>query len=159
MDDIDLEKFDKAKKEAENLYKSIGEVYCPYFKEKISFNAKGLEHIKFINRGQSRSHQDQYIRFRLILLAPQIIQNSHTLQGISKRNSFEFMNANSRWKTIMKSATYYEFVAVINGYRVRVILKEVEGGDGKYFWSIIPFWKMDKITGKRIMCSGKPELD
>ena len=59
----------------------------------------------------------------------------------------------------MKSAAYYEFVAVINGYRVRVILKEVEGGDGKYFWSIIPFWKMDKITGKRIMCSGKPELD
>jgi len=51
MGDIDLEKFDKAKKEAENLYKSIGEVYCPYFKEKISFNVKGLEHIKFINRG------------------------------------------------------------------------------------------------------------
>jgi len=59
----------------------------------------------------------------------------------------------------MRSVTYYEFVAVINDYRVRVIMKEVEGGSGKYFWSIIPFWKMDKITGRRLLHSGKPETD
>ncbi len=58
----------------------------------------------------------------------------------------------------MRMATYYEFVSVMNGYRVRVIVKQVEDGP-KYFWSIIPFWKMDKNTGERLMYSGRPETD
>ena len=159
MNNNELNKFNKTKQEAEDFYKTVGDIYCPYFKEKITFNAKGIEHIKFQRIRQARSHQDQYIRFRLIALAPQIIKNSYTLQGVSQRKSFERIKTNSRWETVMRSATYYEFVAVIKGYRVRVIVKEVEGGQGKYFWSVIPFWKMDKITGQRIMHSGKPETD
>lgn len=159
MENIDPIKFEKARTEAEEAYKKIGDVYCPYFKEKIAFNAKGIDHIKFSRLRHARPHQDQYIRFRLISLAQSIIRDSHTLQGISKRNNFERINTNSRWKTVMRLVTYYEFVAVINGYRVRVVIKEVDGGGGKYFWSIIPFWKMDKITGTRLLHSGKPEID
>jgi len=159
MSDIELAKFERVRNEAEVFYKTIGKVRCPYFKEEISFNAKGIEHIKFHGPRHARSHRDQYIRFRLISLAPRILQESHTLQGVSRRNNLERIKTNSRWETAMRSVTYYEFVAVINDYRVRVIVKEVEGGLGKYFWSIIPFWKMDKITGRRILNSGKPEID
>lgn len=159
MNDIEPEKFRKVRTEAEEFYKTIGSALCPYFKERIAFNAKGIDHIKFSRLRHARPNRDQYIRFRLISLAPRIIQNSHTLQGISQRKSFERIKTNSRWETVMRLATYYEFVAVINNYRVRVIIKEVERGDGKYFWSIIPFWKMDKVTGKRLLHSGKPESD
>lgn len=159
MNDIEPEKFEKTRTEAEEFYKKIGAIHCPYFKEKLAFNAKGIDHIKFARLRHARPNRDQYIRFRLISLAPRIIQNSHTLQGISQRNSFERIKTNSRWETVMRLATYYEFVAVINNYRVRVIVKEVAGGGGKYFWSIIPFWKMDKVTGKRLLHSGKPESD
>lgn len=159
MDDIDPAKFERARSETETLYKTIKSIRCPYFKEEVAFNAKGIEHIKFKRIRQGRSHRDQYVRFRLISLAPRIIQDSHTLQGISRRNSLERVKTNNRWETAMRRATYYEFVAIINSYRVRVIVKEIEGGQGKYFWSIIPFWKMDKITGQRIMFSGKPETD
>ena len=58
----------------------------------------------------------------------------------------------------MRSATYYEFVAVVKDVRIRVIVKQVELGP-KYFWSIIPFWKMDKMTGAKIMHSGRPDID
>lgn len=159
MDDIDPAKFEKARTEAEEFYKNIERVRCPFFKEDVAFNAKGIEHIKFHRIRQARSHRDQYIRFRLISLAPRIIQESHTLQGVSTRNVLERVKTNSRWETVMRTATYYEFVAVINSYRMRVIVKEIKDGQGKYFWSIIPFWKMDKITGQRIMYSGKPEID
>ena len=159
MNDIDPIKFEKVKNESEAFYKTIGKVRCPYFKEGISFNAKGLEHIKFHGPRHARSHRDQYIRFRLISLAPRILQESHTLQGLSRRNNLERIKTNSRWETAMRSVTYYEFVAVINDYRVRVIMKEVEGGSGKYFWSIIPFWKMNKDTMNRIFHEGNPEED
>jgi hypothetical protein len=41
---------------------------------------------------------------------------------------------------------------------VRVIIKEVKGGQ-KYFWSIIPFWKVNKQQKKRVLISGNPECD
>lgn len=119
MNGIDLVKFEKARDDAESFYKGIGEIHCPYFKEKIIFNAKGIEHLKFKDIRQARPHGDQYIRFRLISLAPKIIQESHTLQGISMRKAFEREKTHGRWDTIMRTATYYEFVAVVNNYRVR----------------------------------------
>lgn len=159
MDNIDQKKFERVRDEAEEIYKATGEISCPYFsKEKIIFNAKGWEHIRFQGLRQARPHQDQYTRLRLIGLAPKIIQASHTLQGISRRRSLEREKTHGRWEGMMRMATYYEFVAVIKEYRVRVIVKQVEEGP-KYFWSIIPFWKMDKISGQRLMFSGKPETD
>ena len=46
------EEFEKVKSNGESFYKSIGEIYCPYFKEKIAFNAQGLEHLKYKYRGK-----------------------------------------------------------------------------------------------------------
>lgn len=158
MDTEDEIKFEQRRQEAETFYKSIGEVWCPYFKEKVVFNTRGLEHIKFKGVRQARTRVDQYIRFRLISFAPKIIQVSHTLQGITKRRNFEREKTNSRWESTMRLVTYYEFVAVINETRIRIIIKQVEDGP-KYFWSIIPFWKMNKITGEKIIHSGKPEID
>jgi hypothetical protein len=44
--------------------------------------------------------------------------------------------------------TYYEFVAVVDKVRIKVIVKELTGGE-RFFWSIIPFWKMNKLTNQR----------
>lgn len=159
MDEVDLQKFEQARVAAEAFYKGVGETFCPYFEEKIAFNAKGWEHVRFKGLRKARPRHDQYIRFRLISLAPRIIQSSHTLQGFSRRNVMERTKTNSRWEMTMRFVTYYEFVAVINSYRVRVVVKEVDGDHKKYFWSIIPFWKMDKMNGQRLMHSGKPETD
>lgn len=158
MSDIDPIKFNKANTEAMSLYKDVGNIWCPYFKEQIAFNAKGLKHLKFQGERKARLRRDQYTRLRLLSLAPQIVKDSHTLQGVSMRKNFERMNINGRWETRLCMVIYYEFVAVIKDVRVRVIVKQVENHP-KYFWSIIPFWKMDKITGARMLSSGKPETD
>jgi hypothetical protein len=152
------EEFDKIKAETENFYKTIGSVLCPYFKEKIAFNAKGLRHLKFKSDQQARSHQDQCVRLKLLYLAPEIIKKSHTLQGIWKIRRFETQNINSRWEHAMKDVIFYEFIAVLDNIRVKVIVKEVQGGE-KYFWSIIPYWGIDKINSKRVLYSGDPEHD
>ncbi len=152
------EQFNNLKFKNEELYKSIGEVYCPYFKENITFNTKGLEHLKFKSKNHARSQDDQYIRLKLLHLAPKILKMTTTIQGFSERKVFELNRSNHRNEKILVEVVYYEFVAVIEEFRVRVIIKKV-GTAPKYFWSIIPHWKVDKITGKRKMNYGNPEDD
>ncbi|MFH1946827.1 MAG: hypothetical protein ABIJ23_01560 [Candidatus Magasanikbacteria bacterium] len=154
--DISDKKFKKVQEKAEQEYKNINSVFCPFLKKDISFNAKGLEHIKFKGRNKARSREDQYIRLKCLPLANKILELSHTLQGHQERNEM-VKEKSKRWSHKMKSVNYFEFVAVVGDVRVRVIIKKVEGGE-LHFWSIIPFWKMD-IYGKRLIHSGNPGED
>jgi len=152
------ENFYQIRIKGESFYKSIKEVYCPYFKEKISFSSQGLEHLKFKQRGKARPEQDQQMRFKLINLAPEVVRISASVQGIWETKRFEYIKTNSRWENILKDVTYYEFIAVIKRNRVKIVIKQIEDGK-KIFWSIIPFWRMNKGTMKRIFHEGNPEED
>lgn len=152
------EDFEKTKTKAEEFYDTIKEVHCPYFDEKIAFNVKGIKHLKFKTDQQARSQIDQYARLKLVHLAPEVLKLSKTVQGISEKKKIEYQKMNSRWERVMKLVRHYEFIAVLSGVRVKVIVKEVVGGD-KHFWSVIPFWGIDKETSSRILFSGNPEFD
>ncbi|MEK7622075.1 MAG: hypothetical protein AAB415_02755 [Patescibacteria group bacterium] len=157
-----IEKFNEVKRQAEVFYKTIGEVHCPYFQDKVTFNAKGLEHLKFQSKNHARSQADQYTRLKLIHLAPEVVKLSRTIQGMSHGNNFEYIRSNARTEFVIKNVSYYEFIAILEdrqeNKRVRVVVKQIENGP-KYFWSIIPFWKMDKENRKRKMNSGNLETD
>jgi len=154
--EINEKKFNNIKEEAEKEYKKIGSVRCPYLKEGVAFNARGLEHIKFKNRNQARSNEDQYIRFRCLPLANTIIKASHTLQEFQKRKEM-VGSKKGKWTKIMKQVEYFEFIAVIKEVRVRVIVKKVDKGE-PHFWSIIPFWRTN-VLGKRVVHNGNPSED
>ena len=91
----DQKDFNKIKADAENFYKTIGEIYCPYFEEKISFNTKGLKHLKFISDRQARPRKDQYSRLKLLPTAKEIITRSHTMQGVWQIKRLEKQKTNS----------------------------------------------------------------
>jgi len=69
----DLNDFEKVRTDAEEFYASIGEIRCPYFGEKVSFNASGLKHLKFKSDKVARSHSEQYVRLKLLPFAPQVL--------------------------------------------------------------------------------------
>jgi hypothetical protein len=152
------ENFEEIRIKGEDFYKNLNEIYCPYFKEKISFGTQGLEHLKFKRRGKARLEQDQYMRFKLLFIALEILKLSHTLQGISETKKFERIRIHNRTDNILKSVNYYEFIAVIKRNRMRIIIKQIDGGQ-KFFWSLIPFWKMNEETMNRILHEGMPEED
>ncbi|MFA6414450.1 MAG: hypothetical protein WC217_01760 [Candidatus Paceibacterota bacterium] len=158
MIDFTEQQFIEVKEKGEKLYKSLGEVACPYLKGKVSFGAQGLEHLKFKRRGKARLEKDQYMRFKLLQLAPEILKLSHTLQGVLETKKFERVRTNNRTETVLKLVTYYEFIAVMKRNRVRIIVKQIENGQ-KYFWSIVPFWGMNEETMTRILHDGTPEED
>ncbi|MFA6340911.1 MAG: hypothetical protein WCX27_01575 [Candidatus Paceibacterota bacterium] len=155
---IDIGDFEKIKTKGEEVYKSISEIYCPYLGKTISFNTQGIEHLKFKRREKTRSIQDQYMRFKLIHLAPEVLKNSKTVQGILETKKFERTRVNSRTDTILKPVNYFEFIAVIKRNRIKVIVKQIDNGNF-FFWSLIPFWGMNEDTMTRILHDGIPEED
>lgn len=143
--------FDAVRTAAEGTYAAIGTVACPYFGgEPIAFNAKGIRHLKFKTDEKARPREDQYARLKLLPLAPQVVKLSRTVQGIWQTKQFEVQKTHSRWERTLKDVTFYEFLAVLEHVRVKVIVKHVAGGE-KHFWSIIPSWKIDPATNRRIL--------
>ena len=140
---FDEKKFNEIKEEVNILYKTLGKIYCPYFKEEISFNHKGLEHLEFKGNGVRRSVKDQYRRLKIFKFAPTILGNSYTLQGKTRTKSFEYLKINSRWEYILKDVIYYDFIAILEEFPIRVTVKQVENLN-KYFWSIIPYNRIYK---------------
>ena len=144
---VDDKNFEKVKSEAEKFYKSIGKVFCPYFGESISFNSKGLSHIKFKSKWDARDRKDQFMRLKNIKLAPEILKKSHTLQELKHAKTFVDIKTNSRKERILKQTVFYGFIAIIRDgnfdKRLKIIIKEVSGGE-KHFWSIVPYWKSSK---------------
>ncbi|MDP3758829.1 MAG: hypothetical protein Q8Q86_03850 [Candidatus Daviesbacteria bacterium] len=150
--------FETTKAEAEKFYATIGAVRCPYFGEKIAFNVKGIKHLRFKSDEVARSHEDQYSRLKLVYLAPEVLKLSRTVQGIWHTKHFEIQKTNSRWEKVLKDVSFYEFMAVLENVRVKVIVKQVSGGE-KHFWSIIPFWGINKEISRRVLHSGNLEND
>jgi hypothetical protein len=135
------------------------EIWCPYLKQKIIFNSKGKEHLKFKEKHKARLVYDQYIRMKLLKFAPIIVQDSKTLQGINETKTFELNRSNHRNEYNLVDTTYYEFIAVIDKkVRIKIIVKQIEDKQ-PYFWSIIPFWKQIEPINKRKMYEGNLELD
>ena len=156
---ISQEKFNSVKVKAEEFYKKISKVYCPYFQENVSFNAKGLNHIKFKNWNRTRLIEDQYLRLKFLHLAVEVIKKSHTLQEFREAKGFERQKINSRWERRLVEIKYYAFVAILNNVRIKVIIKEAGGGN-KFFWSICPFWRQKKDRNgknKKILYDGDLE--
>lgn len=154
--------FNKIKHDAEEMYNQVKSIYCPYFKEPIHFNSKGLDHLVFKKWNKTRLIHDQFMRFKYLKYAPQVIGNSRTLQGIKAVNAMERVKRNLKWQTVMKLVTYYEFIAVLDTItgksRVKVIVIQVESNE-KFFYSIIPFWGIDRHTHQKVLYGGNPEQD
>jgi len=54
---------------------------------------------------------------------------------------------------------YYVFVAIEKSVRLKIIIKEIEGGE-KFFYSLYPSWKTTKDNPqKKIFYSGNLEED
>ena len=137
-------KFDQIKKDAEEQYRKINSVFCPFLKRNVNFNAKGLNHIKFKGWNKTRLISEQYLRLKFLKLVPSVIEKANTLQEFSKAKVFERIKRNSRREQILMPVKYYGFVAIIKfKVKIKIIIKEIEGGQ-PFFWSVIPFWKTKK---------------
>lgn len=120
------------RQKARQFYKQIGFVYCPYLTERIYFNSEGFNHLRYRGPRKERDFKVQELRYRLLYLAPRLLELTHTLQEYEER-SFEYS----------KITSFFGFIAILDRWKVKVIVKKT--GEGRYtFWSVIPNWRTRK---------------
>ena len=156
LDFTDVE-FDDVLRKAQEFYVSIGRIRCPFFRDVVHFNAQGLEHLRRKAWNRGRESRDQFMRLKHIARAAEILKLSSTVQGIQETNEWERRHRHGRWEKLLIPVTYYEFMAVLEKRRFKVIVKQLPGGD-RIFWSLIPFWRQSE-QGTRILHEGNPAQD
>ncbi len=144
------------REKTKDLYSKTGDVHCPFFKEKVSFNSEGFNHLRYKEERSERFFADQKIRYELFFLAPEIIRSSKTLQEYYEKASFVEIKRKKKPEKVLKTIKYFAFIAILKNRKTKVIVRQV--GAGKlHFWSIIPNWKTRKTKEGKvtfIQCSG-----
>jgi len=154
---IPVEMLEKVKGDAEEHYRQLKSVICPYFEKEVAFNSKGLNHIKFKGWQRARSVNEQYVRLKLLPLVPIALSRSATLQGYAVQEKKIRKKNFGTWGEIFQKIFYYEFIYVHKEkVRIKVIVRK-DGHGEYYFYSVIPFWKMGGERKK--LFEGNPEED
>ena len=134
--EIDDKKLEELKQKIKQEYDKVGKVWCPCLEDHVHFNNEGFEHLLFKSWNRGRSKLEQYTRLRLFPFIPKIIAKSHTLQEYDEKKIFVRQKINSRWEKRLKLVRYYVFVAIEKSVRLKIIIKEIEGGE-KFFYSFV----------------------
>jgi hypothetical protein len=83
------------------------------------------------------------------------------MQEFDERPMFVRQKINSRWESKLKVVRYYVFIAIINNARIKIVVKEIEGGE-PFFYSLYPSWRIEKNEDgkqRKIFYSGNLEFD
>lgn len=146
--------FQNIRHQAETLYSTLGQIRCPYFEGSVHFNTEGFRHLLFKSWNRGRDRHDQFMRLKFLARAPEILRLSRTVQGIQETHEWERRRRHGHWERLLVPVAYYEFIAVLNKRRFKVIVKQLAAGQ-RVFWSLIPFWSQTK-QGRRILHDGNP---
>ncbi len=158
---IDLSNYEKLKADAERYYSSVGRVFSPALNQEIQFSAEGFNHIIFKGSRSERERPSQMLRFKLLSLAVKLIKLSTTHQEFEETlKEFEVMSFKQKTRKI-KPVRYWGVIAIIEGRKIKVILRKVGDNGGIHFWSIVPAWVTNKYRDTRFFTTmkGNPEED
>jgi len=144
--------YKQAKNKTYQEYKKVGKIYCPCFKTKIVFNSHGFRHIIYKNQKNKRDQKSQIMRFKLFSKAVKLLKLTTTIQEFDSYTSGLKIKSHGHRKRQNKVIKYYGFIAIVSGWKIKVIVKKI-GHSQPFFWSVIPNWitnrKRDK--GKRFI--------
>lgn len=119
------------KKQIKEIFDRTRHVFCPAFvTEKIIFNAKGINHL--IYKGDRSRREISRIETNIRLLP----------RAITLLSGATFYQEESNYKREGQVYRFWAFEAVVEGRRIKVVVRQVGKGK-KHFWSVIPAWRKD----------------
>ena len=99
------------------------------------------------NRKNKRDERSQLMRFQLLPKAVKLLRKAATIQEMDSYKSKLTVKKHGLRKQKIMIIQYYAFIAIIDGWKIKVIVKQV--GKGKpLFWSVIPNWITNKKRDK-----------
>jgi len=157
----DVSHYEKLRNDSQKYYSSISHLKSPALKEFVSFKSEGFNHIVYKNSNNERDRKSQILRFKLLPLAKKLIEISTTHQEFEE--TIQEFAVKERKKKVRKSkvVSYWGIIAIINGRKIKVILRKI-GDDGDiHFWSVIPSWSTNKFRDVKLFSTmkGDPKED
>jgi len=158
----ELAAYDEAKKGAQILYQSIGRLSCPALNREIHFTSEGFNHIIYAKGGIERDKSSQMLRFNLLPLAVQLVKQAATYQEYEQTvKEFEAKGKKKKKTRQVKPVRYWGLIGIIEGRKIRVIIKQIGNNGTLKFWSVIPAWAAHEYGRLRFFSTmkGNPEED
>lgn len=153
--------YQKQKEEALLFYNSLNSIYSPVFKEKVIFSTNGFNHIIYKKSHSEREKSSQSLRFELLPLASKLIEITTTYQEYEEFFREFIIKKHKKRIKENKLVKYWGLIAIIDGQKIKVIIKKVGDNGLLHFWSIIPNWSTSKYRDEKIFSTmnGQPEED
>jgi hypothetical protein len=128
--------YGKAKEKAKKTYSGIGAIKCPALGgDHIFFGRFGFNHL--IRKGRiPRTRNEQKRRFTLIPHIEKILKNPKAIIVYRKETIKEKVDRHGQKILIESVAHFWAFVEKIEDCNVKVVIRQLEGGD-KHFFSIM----------------------
>ena len=125
-DAITPENYEKAKRDAKEFYLTIGNVWCPAFKEHITFNSDGFRHLIWRNE-LPRPKKEQLYRFTLLPFAIKILENAKTCQ--------EYRHIETDSADLKPNVQFWAILGKNQKTSIKIIIRQL-GHGRKHFFSI-----------------------
>ncbi|MEK9134766.1 MAG: hypothetical protein AAB451_00445 [Patescibacteria group bacterium] len=157
----DLSNYSKLKEDTQKFYSSTGSVFSPAFNQKIYFTSEGFNHIVFKNARSERERSSQILRFKLLPLAIKLVKISTTYQEFEETiKEFDVKSYKKRIKKSL-SVNYWGIIAIIDGRKIKVIIRKIGDNGAMHFWSIVPAWVTNQYRDTKFFTTmkGSPDED
>lgn len=157
---VSPEEYNKEKDVARLYYEKIKSVFSPALNATVHFNSEGFNHLIYRTKREERDKASQVLRFKLLPLVADLVRLSTTYQEYEEVMQEVVGQKYGKCVKENKLVFFWGIIAIINGRKIKVVLKKV--GNGQIiFWSVIPEWNTSKYRDMRFFHSmeGNPQTD
>ena len=155
----DISNYQKLKEDAQKFYTIIGKIISPLFNEPVHFTSEGFNHILFKTARTERDKESQIMRFKLLPRAVKLIKITSTYQEFEETlKEFDIVSYKKKTKK-SKPVRYWGIIAIIDGRKIKVIIRKVGDNGAIHFWSIVPAWITNKYRDTKFFSTMKGDPD
>jgi len=159
MDDIS--NYEALRDDTQKFYNNAHPVMSPALNEYVHFTAEGFNHIIFKGSRSEQERPSQMMRFKLLPRAIKLVGLSTTYQEYEETIK-EFWVKSHKHKVLKsKPVKYWGIIAIIDGRKIKVILRKIGDSGQLHFWSIVPAWTTNKYRDTKFVSTmkGNPDED
>ena len=156
----DPSQYENLKEKTLSYYNQIEKLRCPALhNDIIHFTNEGFRHLMYkgAKRKAERNKSVQIMKFKLLPKATDIIKITTTYQEYDEQLIDVVKKKKKRTVKETSVTKYWGFVAIINNFRLKAIVRQVGNGQ-KHFWSVIPAWSKSHYREIKTINNSKGNL-
>lgn len=157
----DISNYEKLRADAQVLFRSIKPTWSPALGEYVYFSAEGFNHLIFKGSRTERERPSQILRFKLLPRAVHLVEVSNTYQEYEETIKEFEIKVHKKKIRKSKPVRYWGIIAIMDGRKIKVILRKIGDSGQLHFWSVVPAWVTNKYRDTKFFTTmkGNPEED